>query len=1447
MKFKTKRNLKYSLILLSLIVMPVFLTMVMNNRMEFTKLENSLMDDENGNEMPVFFDNYNPKTSDIIYTGTEYDLSEWWDTRFRFRVGIEVEEVEGIDRHEPVDFYLTFEDNEHYEDSARLVSFNATGNDEWSNEIPIQVWNVTKYGSGFIESCTITFLADVSANSNQTYFLYFNENLDNIGIPSYNTDFTSSLAGGKLTVTVGSLGDIYKAVLEEGLGATDLIKDTINFHTDESLSPEKQLSLASLSFLAHMDEGTDNYVNDSTGNVSPGQLINSPTWTDGIVKGGLDFESSLSQYVDFGAALEDPGDPFDGLSTAFTITAWINPEDISHTQRSNHYTYNCFMAKASDPINDNFEVGVNTDGSIHVYLDTESRDTYADFPGVVNVGEWNFIAIRYNAGSLDVRINDNWYSSPAWTGANDLDEADGSPFTIGSTDHINTYFDGKIDEVAIYNVSLSNTDIENYKYGSETSVIDSITEIENGEVFSRYEVNWTESFDMHVSDICTFYYDFNLWNINRTIYFDGDFDGSDTTSQMVALNSYYDLSGLTQNDEFCFFYDNNYVNGLENDGFTVENYTIIHDPIHLDTKDTLGIFVANYYKSGEPAASVSYLNGTVYYDSMDELVRYTPGSINDFNNNGEASNKLHIEFWEYIDNVNHTAYSPKLTVNGMKQLFENMFKSLKTPVNLYIYEKDSKFYNLEINVTDIDGNSVPEAKVTVWNATDYSMNWTQYTDDEGTTTFTRLNNGSYIANVTYEKYGKPPLSITTPKVLNIDETTVDSTGLNKTSFTNVFLTSLNLTLNRFNSTPAYQGKLEGAQVTFWRDDGTGAELIGSENSDENGSVIFRWNNFTGPADGNITFAVEWFEIDPTEVIAPDDLDGETVLNTNVTFYFYSANSSIVNCTFGQSFETELTLTALPDPDFNQMLGDLLYFQVNFTYSNGTHTFDVTGATVSYDIISGVQTINTQDLYFFEIGGGLYNLTIDTSNPVETGGIDWFSERDYLIEITAFKSGIITEKISTSFILDPKTTTLVGNESSLAAYWGEYITMDLTYTDVSFGGNNPIDDATLEYYVEEDDTVVGSLIPYGSNGRYQLLIPTTDFQISGSYDLHITATKQNYQYKDLKVELVINAIKSLINDTVAIYEDIDLAYMESEIYYFTYTIESTGAGLSGAETRTYEWTKEVSGSIVDSGAGALADLGSGIYSLNFNTQTLEIATYTIIFNIEKENYVERGGIFILNIIPRTFNVVLPSDSFEDNIVSAISGKSLTFTIDVTDYINGSYVSGSDVYLNMEGQDYLFDDLGNGTYSISISELPNAFFLNVPISAEISVGKTNYATKITTITINVKIVEIFPGFPMFYFLIIVIGAAAVVGSLVTYRAIQKARIPTFVKKATEMRKNIKGKKSISDSLLYPSKEQYIVKKLGDKWDMLGLSLGDILGLETKKKKKLPEFSEQEGGVM
>ena len=1444
MKHITKHNIKDVILFTMILLLPTIFSV----NSFVLKTSNNRMDIEDGSEQE-FSSNYElPESSDVFQLGVEYDLSQWWDTRFRYRIAFNVEDPDNIGRYQPVDVPLTFEDYEHFEDSARLVSFNATGNDEWSSSIPIQLWDVDYYPSGFIEECKMTFLADISAGKNQTYFLYFNENLDNIGVPSYNTDFSSILTSGPnkaLTITVGDFGELYKTVLEEGKGVPSYIKDGNNYHVDESLSPEKQLSLPSLNFLAHMDEGMGSYVNDSTGNVASGLLINSPSWVDGIVRKGLDFDRSASQYVNFGAALEGPGEPFDVTTTQFTMTVWINPTDYTHIQSSNHGTQNCFMAKASDPINDNFEIGVTTTGKIHLYLDCAGADTQTDFgnAGDVVQGQWNFIAVRFDAttGLVDVRINDNWLpASSAWSSATHIDNADGSLFTIGSTDHSNVYFDGIIDEVAFYNETLTNEEIENYKYGAETSTIDSITELINGEVFSRYQVDWTESFDMHVSDICTFYYDYNLWNINRTIYFDNEFNGEETTSQMVSLNTYYDFLGVTQSEDFYYIYDGNLVKGLNDDGYTVENYMIIHDPIHQTTKNTLGVFIPNFYASGDAFSEVSYLKGTFSYDSGNDLVMYNPGSINDFKNNANPTNKLHIEFWEFIDHINDTAYFPKLDDAGMAQFFEDMYSSLKNPVNIHIFEKSSEFYNLQVNVTDIDQNLVPDAKITVWDNADMTEIGTTYTDENGVAIFTRLNNGTYVVNATYEMYGQAPLVITTPQIIDLNDGTVDSTGLREISFENVTLTSLDLTLNRLNSTGDYQGLLDGAKVTFWIDDGSGSQLIGSENSDVNGNIVFRWSNFTNPADGNVTFGVEWFGF-AGKLDAPGDLDlGSSILNA--TYYFYQAHSAVVNVTFSSSFDTELTFTQVPTE--TEMLGDLVYFQVNFTQiENATIKTGLEVANVDYNIKIGTQMINLNTLSFLEIGLGVYSLTIDTDNPVELGGVDWLSSVSYTLEVQASKPGYITQVESISFTLLDRTTSLVADDNEINAYWNEILVLDVVYTDISFGGNIAIDGASVQYAAIGVPSVVGFLTPYGSGGRYLLEIPTTDFSISGTYTIQITANKQNYQEKSIFIIATIFAIKSVINGSVGIYEDIDVPFRESEIFYFNYTVDSTGDALTGCDIKTYEWTKEIGDIIVGSGAGTLFEIGGGMYSLDFDTETLEIATYTLIFNLEKENYAGRSGIIILHMVERIINVTLPT---ANKIIQAISGQELTFEISLKDLLNNSALINCDVTLTLQDQAYIFTNNGDGTYSVVISDLPDAFFLSVPIVGTISILLANYESEEIDLTINVGMVEIFPGFPMFYFLMLVIGVAAVVGSLVGYRVIQQAKIPKFVKKASAMKKEIKGRKSISESLLYPSKEEYIVKKFGDKWNMLGLSLENILGLEDKKRKKLPESTEPKGGA-
>jgi len=1432
MNAKTKRKLIIALILLTIIVPTNAFSMDLLKQLDRADNGNIAIDDGVNHVDVDNIDEYFPNAADITYINDKYGLSIWWNKTYRFRIGFIIEETEGIDRYQPIDVFFTFREDEYYENTERLVSFNATGSDEWSDPIPMQAWNITKYAAtNYIQSCTITFITNVSAGTNQTYFLYYNENNAGIETANYNTNLTSDLNAGTLTVTVGTE---YQAVLKQGLAATELVRQGLDFHLDESLSPEKQLADPSLKFLAHFE----NVYSDSTGNEPDGIPGGDPTFTNGIVRSGADFDGD--DFVSYANGLEDVDDPFNGLSTEFSLCAWINPSSISGGA-TNHLTENVFAAKASDTYNDNFEIGVNNEGNIHVYLDTETRDTYADFgpaATITTTGGWYFIAFRYESGTAEVRIDDTWYSSAVWSGASDIDEAVGSPFTIGASEHIDQYFKGAIDEVAVYNKYLSDQEVEDFKFGSMPSTIQTITELENGDVFSRYQIDWTTAFDMHIQDFCTFYYDYSLWSIDRSIYFDNEFNY--TTDLMFALNTNFDFSVVDDHNELLYIYDGNLQVDITTAGFVAENYTVIHnapDP----SKDAIGIFIEGYELSDPVHTSISFLKGDVIYNGG--TIEFLPGSLNDFDNSvGNESYQLKIEFWELAGSVNSSGTLDNL---GMTQYFDDLLITLREDPNTYLYQADSLFYTLDVNVTDIDGNLVPDATVTVWNASDYGVNWEQDTDEDGNTIFNRLEGGIYDVNVSYVKFGKI-LSITTAQIVELNETNVDINGVYKLEFTNVHLTSLFLILNRFNDTAQnnYKGRLNGAKLTFWRDNGSGPELLGSDNADENGEITFRWLNFTTPQDGNITFAVDWFDIRASPVVAPGDLDISNIVNT--TFYFHIANSSVVNCTFGSSYETNLDLYIFPDPDFNQMLGDTLNFQINLTYvENETLFTPMDGASVKCNIFAGVQQINTQSLDFTPLGGGLYSLSIDTSAQIEPG-VNWLSGNDYLIEIKATKVGFITKQVSTSFILDPKTSTLVGNETELTVYWGEQLIMDVVYTDISFGGNNPIEGATVEFSVIGVPTVVGSLIPYGSNGRYQLSVDTTLFPSSDSYLVQITANKQNYQEMSVFIDVNILAIKSLINDSVGIYKTLDIPFRENKIFYFTYEEESSGLGLVGSELKTYEWTKEVGGSIVDSGAGSLLDLGNGDYSLDFDTESKEIALYTIIFNIEKENYAQRGGIIILNIIPREFDVILSRD-FNGIIISTVSGEPLIFTLELIDRINGSSIIGAAVSLTIQGDPIDFVDLGNGNYTVTIpaSKLPDAFFLPVNLPGKITITNTYYSSREFDITIDIKMVEIFAGFPMFYFLMIIGVIVAVVGSLVVSRQIRRARIPTFVKKARAMSKEIKGRKSIADSLLYPSKEEYIIKKLGDKWEALDLSLEEILGHSTKKNKNLPEKNEFEGG--
>ncbi|MFP4524439.1 MAG: DUF2341 domain-containing protein, partial [Candidatus Woesearchaeota archaeon] len=234
----------------------------------------------------------------------------------------------------------------------------------------------------------------------------------------------------------------------------------------------------------HMDAGSGTTVHDSSGNGFYGTFQGSPSWAGS--DGG--YWKDTSVVFDYGDAVHldhngdwiDMGDVLNGVfgtgSDAWTITGWIKPEaDHDGTSLdSNHGTNNVFLAKASDSANDNIEVGFEN-GQLEVYLDTNAAgDTMARIGTGITVGEWQFVAVRYDGsiGEVDVWINGSKYSDTSTWSAGSMDSAAGSNFALGRTNHEEvSNYEGELDEFKVYGDLLEDEEVtalyERRKHASE--------------------------------------------------------------------------------------------------------------------------------------------------------------------------------------------------------------------------------------------------------------------------------------------------------------------------------------------------------------------------------------------------------------------------------------------------------------------------------------------------------------------------------------------------------------------------------------------------------------------------------------------------------------------------------------------------------------------------------------------------------------------------------------------------------------------------------------------------------------------------------------------------------------------------------------------------------------------------------------------------------------------
>jgi len=496
------------------------------------------------------------------------------------------------------------------------------------------------------------------------------------------------------------------------------------------------------------------------------------------------------------------------------------------------------------------------------------------------------------------------------------------------------------------------------------------------------------------------------------------------------------------------------------------------------------------------------------------------------------------------------------------------------------------------------------------------------------------------------------------------------------------------------------------------------------------------------------------------------------------------------------------------------------------------------------LISNLKNSTNNDVYpsdlgmTITIGGGTYDI-----EDLQTIGEGTFSLEG------RSKDTILSAQITASFL---------GNFSlSFTISFSRTVVQETTGTVTYFLREAPDVNGTVQYYTDSD---------------YYLQTINTSLINAREYTVRFTVSKSNCisAIKDLDLT-VLNRLTSINGSTEFYKESSNIYVKDSVIYTFSYTDTVRGTKITDLKSKDYIWEQyDINGVVIKNGTGTLTENLNNIYELDLKTGNLTVGEYLIIVTLDKDNYELKNALISLNIYKRTISASLKATGKEGSLITVVKGQPIVFSLTLTDPTQGATPSTSST-INTQasipltgatvkmviaelGRTFTFKEVADGVYNLTIDTNDpdyQAFFMPQTLTANITISKTNYVTQTIDITIVIGMDEWpIPGFPAFYFLMIVSAIIAVAGSLVTYRYIQLARIPKFVKNARAMKKAMKQRGEISESLLYPSKEEYMVKILGDKWEALGLSLEDILGIERKKGKIAPgteEITEDiDGGV-
>ncbi|MEK7500082.1 MAG: LamG domain-containing protein [Patescibacteria group bacterium] len=220
------------------------------------------------------------------------------------------------------------------------------------------------------------------------------------------------------------------------------------------LSPSSADAASSLVGYWKFDEGTGTSAADSSGNGNTGTLTNGPTWSSTVPTTAFTNPYSVSfdgtdDYVAIGNSITSLG------TTAVTVSSWVRTNSIG----ANQYILD---ASTDGGSGNGLSVRIRDNGTIRFWHYNAAAN--ANSVGTLSANVWYHVAVTWDGTTNRIYIN----GSPDGTNTGDSNSL-GSIYQIGHSNVLGGFFNGRLDDVRIYNRALSATEITALAAGTHTT------------------------------------------------------------------------------------------------------------------------------------------------------------------------------------------------------------------------------------------------------------------------------------------------------------------------------------------------------------------------------------------------------------------------------------------------------------------------------------------------------------------------------------------------------------------------------------------------------------------------------------------------------------------------------------------------------------------------------------------------------------------------------------------------------------------------------------------------------------------------------------------------------------------------------------------------------------------------------------------------------------------